>query len=353
MPARGSDTLCAGFQGMEMLIAIDALDDLIHRAPAVPLTDSVRLDEDVLRAAVGRVRSEATTLFGPEPERDGSISHLFGALDGLDELVRTAKAVPLTAQVRMNKERFYKQLDRAREALPEAITERDSEAGSPPPWSAVLDEIDALEERMKGFERSLVPWMKVDAQVLRDASARVRISARQNLAPTNGPNDPITDLFAALEELDALVGDAAPTDRVRVSRLTPFVLIGRLRQAVARSALPPEPLRRPDQPRASRTCVPASAGSASSGASQGSRRAAAAPRLAWIHRSSWMTRRRGPSQGRSAAHPCGDPPGSRPIGPGERPRCRGAARIGGSGLSTRGRNFYAFRRARPASAGAP
>jgi hypothetical protein len=46
----------------------------------------------------------------------------------------------------------------------------------------------------------------------------------------------------------------------------------------------------------------------------------------------WMPRRRGSSQGRSAAHPCGEPPGSRPIIPGEGPRRRGAAEIGGFGL---------------------
>ena len=215
-----------------MLIAIDALDDLIHGSPAVPLTDSVRLDEDVLRAAVGRVRSEATTLFGAEGDRDGSIGQLLGALEELDELVATAKPVPLASQVRVNKERVYDQLDRVRQALPTAIKERRSGGGAPPPWSAVLDEVDALDAQMKAFERSLVPWMKIDAQVLRNASARVRISATQNLAPPDGPNDPITDLFAALDELDALVAGAAPTDRVRVSRSTPFVLVGRLREAV-------------------------------------------------------------------------------------------------------------------------
>jgi GDP-4-dehydro-6-deoxy-D-mannose reductase len=49
-----------------------------------------------------------------------------------------------------------------------------------------------------------------------------------------------------------------------------------------------------------------------------------------------MPRRRGASQGRSAAHPCGDPPGSRPIGADEaggRVPDQGAAGIGGSGLS--------------------
>ena len=60
--------------------------------------------------------------------------------------------------------------------------------------------------------------------------------------------------------------------------------------------------------------------------------------LAWIHRSSWMPRRRGASQSRSAAHPCGDPPGSRPIGSGEGPRRRGAARIGGFRLRERRRD---------------
>jgi hypothetical protein len=208
------------------------LDDLIQEAPAVPLTDSVRLDENVLRAAVGRVRSEATKLFGSEPVREGAIGDLCGALDGLEELVGTAKAVPLSSQVRVNKERFYDRLDRVRESLPGAIRERGSELGGPTPWTAVLIEIDALEERMEAFQGSLLPWIKVDAQVLRDASARVRVSAKLNLPPSNSPYDPTADFFAALDELDALVGDAAPTDRVRVRRLTPFVLIGRLREAV-------------------------------------------------------------------------------------------------------------------------
>ena len=41
-------------------------------------------------------------------------------------------------------------------------------------------------------------------------------------------------------------------------------------------------------------------------------------------------------QRRLAAHPHGEPFGSRPIGSGERPRWRGAAGIGGSGVTSRG-----------------
>jgi hypothetical protein len=218
---------------MRVINAIDALDDLIHEAPAVPLTDTVRLDDDVLRSTAGQLRSAATEMFGAEPERHGPIGDLLRAVDGLDELIGTAKRVPMTSQVRVSKERFYDQLDRVRATLSGAITESASESGAP--WTAVLSEIDRLEEQLNEFRGSLLPWIKVDARMLRDASARVRVSANLNLAPPSGPHDPIADLFAALEELDALVGDAAPTDRVRMSRLAPFVLIGRMREAVLKA----------------------------------------------------------------------------------------------------------------------
>jgi hypothetical protein len=217
---------------VEILVAIDALDDMVHMAPEVPLTDSVRHDEADLKAGVERVRSEATALFGGEPGRQGAIGEVFDALAGLDDQVAHAKAVPLTDQVRVNRERLYEGLDRLRAALPPAIEQRGSPGAVPPRWSAVLDAVDALERRMHDYERSLIPWMAIEAGVLREASARVRVAATQSLGPPGRPRDPVTDLFAALDELDALVGVAPATDRVRVSRTRPFVLIGWARDAV-------------------------------------------------------------------------------------------------------------------------
>jgi hypothetical protein len=223
---------------MRILQAIDRLDDVIHAAPPVPLTASVRLDEALLRAAVGVIRTEANQLFGSPSAHGGPIGEMFGALDELDELVATAKAIPLTDQVRVSKERAYEHLDRVRRSLPSALkAAQRSDTGSPPPWSAVLDEVDRLEGRMHEFERPVVPWVKVDAQVLRDGLARVRVSATQNLGPPSGPDGPVAALFMALDELDALAGDAGPTDRVRVRRLPLFVLIDRVRTAVVEAGL--------------------------------------------------------------------------------------------------------------------
>jgi hypothetical protein len=42
-------------------------------------------------------------------------------IDKLDDLVRNAKAVPLTGQVRVDREEFYDILDRLRAAVPEEI----------------------------------------------------------------------------------------------------------------------------------------------------------------------------------------------------------------------------------------
>jgi len=66
-----------------------------------------------------------------------------------------------------------------------------------------------------------------------------------------------------------------------------------------------------------------------------SRRVISHPDFAGSTGDPWMPRRRGASQSRSAAHPRGGPLGARPIGSGEGPRWRGAAGIGGFGLSRR------------------
>ena len=224
---------------MEILRATDRLDDFIHNAPSVPYTDQVRVDKRELHDLVRRVRAEATTLFGSEPERSGPIGQVLDALDGLDELVAAAKGVPLTDQVRVNKERMFEPMDRLRASAPYAAEQSaGATEGSPPAWSAVLEDVDALEDRIREFERRFNPWWKIDASVLRDGLARVRISATQNLGPPGGPSlAPLADFYAALDELDALVGDAGHADRVRVRSIPLLVLVDRLRRAAVDAGL--------------------------------------------------------------------------------------------------------------------
>ena len=97
--------------GLEILVAIDALDDEVHAAKAVPLTDQVRFDPEALQARVAEIRAHWP------PRADSAL------LDELDGAVAAAPAVPLTRQVRIDKERIYDLLDRMRAELPDAIRE--------------------------------------------------------------------------------------------------------------------------------------------------------------------------------------------------------------------------------------
>ena len=88
---------------MDSLIAIDRLDDAVHNAPTVSLTDQVRFRPEELRALAADVR----TALRPDPDIDA-------VLDRLDAVVAGAKKVWLTDQVRVDKEELYDVLDSLR-----------------------------------------------------------------------------------------------------------------------------------------------------------------------------------------------------------------------------------------------
>jgi hypothetical protein len=199
---------------MEILLAIDDLDDLIHSSPVVPLSDQVRIDRQALRAAADRLRPAATDLFGLMPPRTGPIADVFAAIDEVEALVGAARPIPLTTQVRIDLERVYDQLDRLRAACPAAIMEQQGPAEPPPPtrWSDTLAALDALAELVHEAEpvRS-ARWLRVDAAALRDASQRLRAEAAKAIEPADG--DGIADLRAAIDELDGHVAAAKPMRR--------------------------------------------------------------------------------------------------------------------------------------------
>ena len=95
---------------MDFLVAIDELDDAVHDARPVPLTDQVRLPLDRLQAHVDTVRRH----LDPDLPRRLEAELL---LDRLDALVREAKPVPLTEQVRVDKGALYEILDALRALL--------------------------------------------------------------------------------------------------------------------------------------------------------------------------------------------------------------------------------------------
>jgi hypothetical protein len=213
---------------MDILIAIDDLDDLIARSPHIPLTAQVRIDEQVLRDASGRVRPAVMELFGPFPARIGPIADVLGAVDELERLVAAAERVPLTSQLRVHQDRFFDLLDRLRATLPAAIVETRGEVlTEPAPSIPALEAIDALEELAFESRRG------VDEKALRDALSGLRTA----FGDLTGPAGP--DAVAALEELDDLVRSAKRvplTSRLRLPREPLYALLDRLRLALAQAA---------------------------------------------------------------------------------------------------------------------
>ena len=91
---------------MDVLIAIDKLDDLVHNARPVPLTDIVRLR----RADLERRVEEVKQTLGPLAGTDELVARL-------DRFVASGKRVPLTGEHRYEKEELFAILDGLRAAV--------------------------------------------------------------------------------------------------------------------------------------------------------------------------------------------------------------------------------------------
>jgi hypothetical protein len=109
---------------MEILVAIDHLDEVVHSARIVPLTDSVRVDARALRAATERLRRAAGATFGAPPAFAGPTAEVFELVGAVEALAGAAKRVPFTKQVRVDREPLYEALDRLRAVVPDAIREQ-------------------------------------------------------------------------------------------------------------------------------------------------------------------------------------------------------------------------------------
>jgi hypothetical protein len=110
---------------------------MVHKAKAVPMTDQVRVDKqeifdllDRMRATLPGVvqRPQPTAPAAPGPpltppsDIDAeSPDKLLASLDALDDLVQNAKRVPLSDDRRINAERFYELIERARADVPPAV----------------------------------------------------------------------------------------------------------------------------------------------------------------------------------------------------------------------------------------
>lgn len=113
---------------MEILEAIDALDEVVHLSPGWSRYRHKRVDQDEWRRAVGRLRS-ATTVLSPSG-RD----QVLPLLDRLDDVARAARRIPGIGGVLVRRDAVYDILDELRQLVPrDLIAQRTSssdESGS-------------------------------------------------------------------------------------------------------------------------------------------------------------------------------------------------------------------------------
>lgn len=114
---------------MEILEAIDALDDLVHLSPGWSRYKHKRVDQDEWRRAVNRLRSATTVL------SSSGRAQVLPLLDRLDDLAHAARRIPGVGGVRMRRDAAYDVLDELRQLVPrDLIAQRTSssdESGPP------------------------------------------------------------------------------------------------------------------------------------------------------------------------------------------------------------------------------
>jgi hypothetical protein len=93
----------------EAMLAVDALEDAIHSASEVPFSGQVRLDRGRAERLLERLRADL-------PRGSSKLSTLSYELD---ELIRRAKPVPLTDQIRLDRDEVYDIVDGMRASLGE------------------------------------------------------------------------------------------------------------------------------------------------------------------------------------------------------------------------------------------
>jgi hypothetical protein len=96
---------------MDALVAIDALDDLLHNAPGGFLSDSVRVDPDEVASLLAFVRAGL-------PAGGEAIA----TLDQLEAEVRGGRPAAFGRGVRVNREALYELLDRLRASVGRSVT---------------------------------------------------------------------------------------------------------------------------------------------------------------------------------------------------------------------------------------
>jgi hypothetical protein len=207
---------------MEVFVAIDALDDLIHNAPRTPLSDDARINREKLLAGVARVRAGLQAAVGqPSLTRTGRL------LGELEQLAERARPVRLVGGVRLDTERAFALIDGMRAAIADDVA-TDRGHDRPGPGSAVDAVLVALEDLLANARPvPLSDEVRLDPAALGAALATLRqVTAAQVPPPLDGP---ALAVVAVMDELAAGAKKIPLADEVRVNRELFREHIGRFR----------------------------------------------------------------------------------------------------------------------------
>ncbi len=107
---------------MGVLALIDKLENQIRNAKPVPLTDQVRIDKQVAHETLDQMRA---TIAGEAAGVRGAVARtrladLPELVDELADTIHNARPVPLTDYVRIDQDRCQALLDRMRATIPPA-----------------------------------------------------------------------------------------------------------------------------------------------------------------------------------------------------------------------------------------
>lgn len=202
---------------VQVLIAIDELDDLMHNAKLVPLSDHVRVSLEELHELMARIRSGIhSAVARPEESRSMLL------LAEIEQLARDAPKVPLTSQVRIDKERVYDLLDQMRVSIVDDIR--------PPGSKGLPDRIRAAVETIDGLLGPGLRRASVDPDELADAIAEIRAAVESELEGFHRTRslEPVTDM----EEIAAEARPRLLGSRVRVDAPAMLDCVDRLSTVV-------------------------------------------------------------------------------------------------------------------------
>lgn len=197
---------------MDVLVAIDRLDDFVHNAKTVPLSDAVRVDRGELLEHVDRLRTGLRAELS-ESYRSASMR----MVEDLERLARDAPPVRLFSGVRVNKDQIYDVLDRMRDTIPEEIRLERGGAPAPPRGTALAGALDALDALVRGGRiLPLSDDVRIDRTALQQAVVAVR-AATEDEFPGAGRRKALE----CLARLESIAGKAKKVPLSNDVHLTP------------------------------------------------------------------------------------------------------------------------------------